>query len=99
MKNKFLSGVAIAIISSLILTSCGLATGKTAPPNDEPQFSFIANDDLYLFDSASQKIIPLTHSREHITEAVWSPDGRYLAFVEANYATDSQIIYRLDVTT
>lgn len=97
---KYLGIAAMIILAvTLFARSRRLITGKTLSPDHGPQVAFLAKNNIYVYDHDSQKFIQLTQSREHIDEVVWSPDGRYLAFREANYEKHSGILYRLDVTS
>jgi formylglycine-generating enzyme required for sulfatase activity/Tol biopolymer transport system component len=93
--------VAVCLAALLVLRGAGWRYTSPAQPlvSTAGQLAFVSDRDsprqLYLMDADGSHPTRLTYTDKDIWQAAWSPDGRYLAFVQGT--GDQADVYLQDV--
>lgn len=81
------SDIFVVDVDSLLLTNLtNTATISEQNPSWSPDgryLSYILDDDIYLLELATNQIEPLTRTPQIESDALWSPDGQWMAFFRA----------------
>jgi Tol biopolymer transport system component len=86
--NRFFVSATVLLLAGLILAACGNETTSTPQPKEltKDRLLFLSNrdgwPDLYTMDQSGKVIQRLTESAAAEYGAVWSPDGKQVAFTE-----------------